>query len=99
MGLPIDEKEIPLDINDLSYNCQQAVLLFNILPDKVEGMNGVWMGKEYAGLMDIMDIYETENRKDVLDLLQICSREASKVYERQREQAQKKAETQAKMRN
>jgi len=99
MGLPIDEKEIPLDINDLSYNCQQAVLLFNILPDKVEGMNGIWLGKEYAGLADIMNIYEMDNRKDVLDLLQVCIREASKVYERQREQAQKKAETQAKMRN
>jgi len=99
MGLPIDEKEIPLDINDLSYNCQQAVLLFNILPDKIEGMNGLWLGKEYAGLADIMNIYEMDNRKDVLDLLQVCIREASKVYERQREQAQKKAETQAKMRN
>ena len=46
-----------------------------------------------------MNIYEMDNRKDVLDLLQVCIREASKVYERQREQAQKKAETQAKMRN
>ena len=98
MGLPIDENEIPLDVNDLSYNCQQAIFLFHILPDKVEGMNGVWMGKEYAGLMDIMNIYEMENRKEVLDLLQVCIREASKVYERQREQSQKKAETQAKMR-
>ena len=99
MGLPIDEKEIPLDINDLSYNCQQAVFLFNILPDKVEGMNGIWLGKEYAGLTDIMNIYEMDNRKDVLDLLQVCIREAAQVYERQRAQAQKKAETQAKMRN
>ena len=98
MGLPIDENEIPLDINDLSYNCQQAILLFHILPDKIEGMNGVWMGKEYAGLMDIMSIYEMENRKEVLDLLQVCIREASKVYERQREQSVKQAETQAKMR-
>ena len=98
MGLSIDENEIPLDINDLNYNCQQAIFLFNVLPDKIEGMNGVWLGKEYAGLMDIMNIYEMENRKEVLDLLQICIREASKVYERQREQSQKKAETQAKMR-
>ena len=99
MGLPIDEEEIPLDIGDLSYNSQQALFLFNVLPDKVEGMNGIWLGKEYAGLADIMDIYEIENRKDVLDLLQICIREASKVYAKQREQANKQAETKAKMRN
>ncbi len=41
MGLPIDEKEVPLDMQDLSYNCQQALFLFNVLPDKVEGMNGM----------------------------------------------------------
>ena len=99
MGLPIDEEEIPLDISDLSYDSQQALLLFNILPDKVEGMNGIWLGKEYAGLADIMDIYEIDNRKDVLDLLQICIREASKVYAKQREQANKQAEAKAKMRN
>ena len=72
MGLPIDDEEVPLDIEDLSYNSQQALLLFNILPDKIEGMNGVWLGKEYAGLSDIMDIYEIDSRRDVLDLLQIC---------------------------
>ena len=98
MGLPIDEDEIPLDINDVSYNSQQALFLFNILPDKIEGMNGTWLGKEYAGLGDIMNIYEIDDRKEVLDLLQICIREASKVYSKQREQANKQAETKAKMR-
>ena len=98
MGLPIDEEEIPLDINDVSYNSQQALLLFNILPDKIEGMNGTWLGKEYAGLTDIMDIYEVDDKKEVLDLLQVCIREASVVYAKQREQANKQAETKAKMR-
>ena len=98
MGLPIDENEIPLDLDDLSYSSQQAVLLFNILPDKIEGMNGVWLGKEYAGLTDIMNIYGIDNRRDVFDLLQICISKASKVYAKEREIATKKAETQARMR-
>ena len=98
MGLPIDEEEIPLDSDDLSFNSQHAIFLFNILPDKIEGMGGIWLGKEYAGLSDIMEIYEMDNRKEILDLLQVCIREASKVYERQREQATKKAESKAKMR-
>ena len=70
MGLPIDEKEVPLDMQDLSYNCQQALFLFNVLPDKVEGMNGVWLGKEYAGLMDIMNIYEIDNKKEAFTLFE-----------------------------
>ena len=98
MNLPIDEDEIPLDISDISYNSQQALFLFNILPDKIEGMNGMWLGKEYAGLTDIMDIYEIDNRKDVLDLFQVCIREASKVYAKQREQSARQAETKAKIR-
>ena len=98
MGLPIDEDEIPLDLEDLSYNSQQAILLFNILPDKLEGMNGIWLGKEYSGLADIMNIYDINNRRDVFDLLQICISKASKVYAKEREVAQKKAETQARMR-
>ena len=98
MGLPIDEDEIPLDLEDLSYNSQQAILLFNILPDQIEGMNGVWLGKDYAGLADIMNIYSIDNPREVLDLLQICIRKASKVYAKEREVAQKKAETQARMR-
>ena len=97
MGLPVDDEEIPLDIADLSYNSQQALFLFNVLPDKIEGMNGIWLGKEYAGLIDIMDIYDLDNRRDVLDLLQICIRVASKEYEKEREISQKQAETQAKM--
>ena len=68
------------------------------MPDKVEGMNGVWLGKDYAGLGDIMEIYDFDNRREVLDLLQICIQEASTEYEKQREVAQKQAETQAKMR-
>ena len=66
--------------------------------DKIEGMNGLWLGKEYAGLTDIMDIYEIDNRKDVLDLLQVCIREASKMYAQQREKSIKVAETKAKIR-
>jgi hypothetical protein len=98
MGLPIDEKEVPLDMQDLSYNCQQALFLFNVLPDKVEGMNGIWLGKEYAGLMDIMDIYDILDRAEVMDFLVVCVNEASKHYEKQRKLEQKKIESQSKMR-
>ncbi len=98
MGLPIDEKEVPLDMQDLSYNCQQALFLFNVLPDKVEGMNGVWLGKEYAGLMDIMNIYSMSDRSEVMDFLIVCVGEASKVYEKQRKLEQKKIESQSKIR-
>lgn len=84
MGWEPDEEEIPVDYTDLEENCQQALRLFNILPDKIEGMNGIWLGKDYAGIGDIMSIYSIPFNSDIFDLLQVCIQEASHHYENQR---------------
>ena len=45
------------------------------------------MGKDYSGLMDIMDIYSMDNRKEVFTLLKVAEAEASKFYaEKQKQQ-------------
>tara|TARA_R110000868_G_scaffold684_4_gene4903 strand:- start:323 stop:646 length:324 start_codon:yes stop_codon:yes gene_type:complete len=84
LGWDPDPEEMPIDYADLDYEAQQALLLFNTLPDKLEGMNGVWLGKDYAGLGDIISIYEMTDIKETFGLLQICISEASKYYEQQR---------------
>ena len=84
MGWEPDPEEMPVDPSELSYEAQQALRLFNILPDKIEGMNGMWMGKDYAGLGDIMRIYKIEENEEVFELLQICISEAFKYYSQQR---------------
>jgi len=84
MGWEPDEMETPLDITDLSYEAQLALFLFNVLPDKIEGMSGIWLGKDFSGLGDIMSIYGVEKNRDAFDLLQICIAESSKHYEAQR---------------
>jgi hypothetical protein len=84
MGWEPEEEEIPIDHSDLSDNCQQALRLFNILPDKIEGMNGVWLGKDYSGIGDIMAIYNIPLDSEIFDLLQVCIKEASEHYENQR---------------
>ena len=43
-------------------------------------MSGTWMGKDYSGLMDIMDIYNLDNRREVFTLLKVAEGEASKFY-------------------
>ena len=79
-----DPEEMPLEIGDLSYEAQIALLLFNVLPDKIEGMNGIWLGKDFSGLGDIMELYGIEGNRDAFDLLQHCIAESSKFYEEQR---------------
>jgi len=92
MGTVPDEADIPIDFEDLGFEAKQAVILFNILPDKIEGMGGVWMGKEYSGLSDIMNIYSMNNPKTTMNLLLVCISEASKHYERQRKSSNRELE-------
>ena len=72
MGWEPKEEELPKEPSHLSYNIQGALILYNALPDVWEGMSGSWMGKDYSGLMDIMNIYELENRREIFTLLKIA---------------------------
>ncbi len=84
MGWDPDPDEMPPEVHELSYEAQQALRLFNALPDKIEGMNGVWLGKDYAGLGDIMRIYKIEDSEEVFNLLQVCIGTAYEHYEEKR---------------
>ena len=80
MGWEINEDDIPKDPSVFALEVQQALLLLNILPDKWEGMSGTWMGKDYAGLEAIMNIYEIIDRRLVFDLFQVGEGELGKFY-------------------
>ena len=87
MGWEPDEDRMPIDPSNLSLEAQQALVLLNALPDNWEGMSGTWMGKDYSGLLAIMDIYEIEDRRTVFELLQQCEQELGKYYrQKQKEQ-------------
>ena len=80
MGWEPKEEDLPIEIDSLSYNAQCALVLFQALPDNWEGMSGSWLGKDYSGLMDIMNIYQMDNKKEVFELLKVAESEASKFY-------------------
>ena len=84
MGWEPNPEEMPLEPKDLSYEAQVALTLFQVLPDKIEGMNGVWLGKDFAGLGDIMELYGIEGNREAFNLLLHIIAEASKFYEQQR---------------
>ena len=78
MGWEPKDEEMPKDPSYLSYNVQCALILFNALPDMYAGMTGTWIGKDYAGLLDIMSIYQMDNQKNVFELLKIAENEYGK---------------------
>ncbi len=86
MGWEPNEDEIPKDPSNLSYNVQGALVLYNSLPDIWEGMSGTWMGKDYSGLIDIMNIYQLDNQKEIFTLLKVAEGEASKFYAQKQKQ-------------
>ena len=98
MGWEPKEQEMPKDPTHLSYNIQGALVLFNALPDIWEGMSGTWMGKDYSGLMDIMNIYNLDNKKDIFSLLKIAEGEAGKFYAEKAKQKESLDEAKARRR-
>ena len=86
MGVEPKEEDVPKDPSTFSLEAQQALIMLNVLPDKWEGMSGTWLGKEYAGLLDIMDLYQIEDKKQVFELLKVCEDELGKFYAEKRKQ-------------
>jgi hypothetical protein len=93
MGWEPKEEEIPKDPSFLPYECQEALMLFNILPDRVEGMSGTWLGKDLNSLSSIMDIYEIENKRDVLEYLLVIQRVYSEHYAQQQKMRESRAKS------
>ena len=95
MGWEPKEEEIPIDPASLPLESQQALVLLNALPDKWEGMNGVWLGKDYSGLFDIMNIYRIDNKLEVFELLKICESELGKYYAQKRKEQEQISKSKA----
>ena len=90
MGFEPEEEEIPMDPSDLNSDCTYALLLFKVLPDVISDMSGMWLGKNFSGLMDIMNIYNISDKRNVFELLLICCSEYEKFYEEQRKIQERK---------
>ena len=86
MGVEPKEEDVPKDPSTFSLEAQQALVVMNALPDNWEGMNGVWLGKDYSGLGDILDIFEVSSKREVFELLKICEDELSKYYAQKRKE-------------
>lgn len=80
------EEEIPVEIDDFPDEVQEAISIYYKLRDDWDTMNGVYMGKSYAGLGDILDILEVDNadRKYLLEWIAVMDAARSKVLSAQR---------------
>jgi len=83
---PIDS-EIPLDYNDLPVDAQEALQMYNKLRDEWDGFNGIYLGKNYAGILDIFSILEVpvEDRRTMFELINMIDLHRKNAIAEQRE--------------
>jgi len=72
---PIEE-EIPVEFDDFYYEVQQAFIVYRMLRDEWEGMNGIYLGKSLVGIKEIFSVCEIDPQdyKIILTLVQTIDR-------------------------
>lgn len=95
LGTEPSEEEIPVEMDDFPDEVQEAISIYYKLRDDWDTMNGIYMGKSYAGLGDILDILEVENadRKYLLEWISVMDSARSKVLSAQRPKQETKTKT------
>lgn len=77
------EEEIPIEIEDFPPEVQEAIGIYYRLRDEWDTMNGIYLGKSYTGIGDILDILEVDvkDRKYLLEWVSIMDAARSKAIE------------------
>ena len=76
------EDEIPVEMEDFPAEVQGAINIYYKLRDEWDSMNGIYLGKSFAGFTDILDILEIplEDRKYLLEWIGIMDAARSKAF-------------------
>lgn len=93
MGWDISELENRENIfsdEDLTIESQQSLLIFNILPDQIDGAAIGWYGKNLSELRFFLELMEVYNPKRVFELLLVCIDEYSKYMTKKRKESERK---------
>ena len=56
---------MPLDASVFPEEIQVAFFMHNLISDKWDGMSGTYLGKNWIETVQIFDIYEIENKKEI----------------------------------
>jgi hypothetical protein len=64
---PVPEN-IPVEFDDFSAEVQECFSIYAILQDRWEGFNGLYLGKDLAGIQDIFDLYSIDKQDRLFTL-------------------------------
>lgn len=63
------ESEIPVEFEDLMLDVQEAFLIYNTLQDSWDFMSGTYLGKNFTGIKDLLELSGVEDYKTTYTLL------------------------------
>ncbi len=91
MGSEPIEDQIPVEYSDLSLDVQAALSIYGKLKDEWDTMNGNYLGKSYAGIIDIFTLLEVplEDRRIMFDLIGDIDRHRTKAIQDNKPAAKK----------
>lgn len=73
LGTEPVEEEIPVEFGDFFIDVQEALGIYQKLRDEWDTMNGNYLGKNYAGLIDLLELLDVpvEDRRTQYELIGI----------------------------
>ena len=66
LGQEPDPAKMPLELSEFPPEVQVAFFMVSLLPDRWEGMSGMYMGKIWDGIDFYFDTYQIEDRTTIL---------------------------------
>lgn len=84
---PIEE-EIPIEFEDLHEEVQEALILYNMLQDNWDTMNGVYLGKVMIGIYDLFELMEIEYPKSCYYIIGVIDRTRGDILNKKNKPAE-----------
>lgn len=91
LGEEPNPDKMPLEASDFPEEVQAAFFVYNLLPDRWDGMSGMYLGKDWAALGYIMSLYDIDCPKEVTMFIKVYENIVIKKLTQDRER-QRKAE-------
>lgn len=75
---PLDE-EIPVEYSDLYEQVQETIIVYNMLQDNWDTMNGIYLGKHLTSIDDILNIAKIDDKYTCFKIIQILDNLRAKI--------------------
>lgn len=71
LGEAVDENNLPVELDDFPVEVQEALLLYRSLKDEYDTFNGDYLGKNFTGIVDYLEVMgiDKQDKRNVLDLI------------------------------